>query len=110
MSDNTSYAFNHVVFDKTFNANNIEGEYLEDDYGDHGVSNFIFIVDGIILTLVSCFGIIGTFMSIIILVKTRLRGISRDHFSTFLTALAVYDSLFLIVAILLFGLPSLSMW
>ena len=110
MTDNISDVFNHELFDRTFNSNNIAGEYLEDDYDNHGVSNFIFIVDGIILTLVSCFGIVGTSMSIIILVKTRLRGISRDHFSTFLTALAIYDSLFLIVAILLFGLPSLSIW
>ena len=110
MTDNRSSVFDQVSFDETFNESHISGEYFEDDYTDHGVSNFIFIVDGLILTSVSCFGIVGTFMSIIVLVKPRLRGNSRDLFSTFLTALAIYDSLFLIVAILLFGLPSLSLW
>ena len=78
---------------------------------DHvSVDNFVFIVDGIILTLVSIFGVVGTIMAIIVLIKPRLRGNSRDLFSKFLTALAVYDTLFLFLALLLFGLPALSVW
>jgi len=78
---------------------------------DHvSVDNFVFIVDGIILTLVSIFGVVGTSMAIIVLIKPRLRGNSRDLFSKFLTALAVYDTLFLFLALLLFGLPALSVW
>ena len=83
---------------------------IDYEFNEAPVDNFIFIVDGVILTLVSLFGIVGTFMSIIVLVKPRIRGNSRDLFSKFLTALAVYDSLFLLVAILLFGLPALSVW
>ena len=76
----------------------------------HQIDLFTFVVDGVILTLVASFGIVGTFMSILVLLKPRVRGNSRDLFSTFLTALAIYDSLFLIVAVLFLGLPQLSVW
>ena len=85
-------------------------EYYIDDLNEVPVDNFVFIVDGVVLTSVSVFGVIGTFMSIFVLIKPRVRGNSRDLFSKFLTALAVYDSMFLFLAILLFGLPTLSFW
>ncbi|XP_059095091.1 uncharacterized protein LOC131889889 [Tigriopus californicus] len=67
---------------------------------------FIFVVEGVVLTLVSSFGVMGTLMSIYVLVQPRL----RDSFSTFLTGLAICDSIFLTFAILMFGLPSLWTW
>ena len=83
---------------------------IDNSLGEIPVDNFAFIVDGMILTLVSVFGVIGTIMSIIVLVKPRLRGTSRDFFSKFLTALAIYDTLFLSMAIMMFGMPALSFW
>ena len=83
---------------------------IDNSLGEIPVDNFAFIVDGIILTLVSVFGVIGTIMSIIVLIKPRLRGTSRDFFSKFLTALAIYDTLFLSMAIMMFGMPALSFW
>ena len=79
-------------------------------HGEHRIEPFVFWVDGVVLSIVSIFGVIGTLMAIVVLIKPRLRGNSRDLFSKFLTALAVYDSFFLFLALLMFGLPSLSTW
>lgn len=67
---------------------------------------FLFYAEGVILTSVATFGLVGTLMSIYVLVQPKL----RNCFSTFLTGLAVCDSAFLFFAILMFGLPSLSTW
>ena len=66
----------------------------------------VFLIDGVALTTVSVLGLVGTLMSIYVLIQPRL----RDYFSTLLTALAICDSVFLFFAILIFGLPSLWMW
>ena len=66
----------------------------------------IFIIEGIILTTVSVLGLIGTVMSIYVLLKPRV----RDCFSNLLTGLAVCDAIFLFFAILIFGLPMLWTW
>ena len=72
-------------------------------------NNFLYVVDGVILTVVSVFGIIGTLMSLGVLLKQRWRKTrSSDHFSQFLSALAVFDTTFLITALLNSGLPHLS--
>ena len=64
----------------------------------------MFYVDGILLLIVALFGIVGTLMSIVVLLKPRI----RDFFSGFLTALSICDTLFLILAIPIIGLPALS--
>ena len=79
-------------------------------YNEHDIEPFVFWVDGVVLSTVSIFGVIGTLMAIVVLIKPRVRGSSRDLFSKFLTALAVYDSFFLFLALLMFGVPSLSTW
>ena len=66
----------------------------------------IFLIEGLALTSVSSFGLVGTLMSIYVLIQPRL----RDYFSTLLMALAICDSFFLFFAILMFGLPSLWTW
>ncbi len=71
-----------------------------------GLDIFKFLVEGVILTVVSCLGLLGTLMSIYVLLKPRV----RDCFSTFLTGLAICDSIFLFFAILMFGLPMLWTW
>ena len=79
-------------------------------HDEHNIEPFVFWVDGVVLSTVSIFGVIGTLMAIVVLIKPRIRGNSRDLFSKFLTALAVYDSFFLCLALLMFGVPSLSTW
>ena len=79
-------------------------------HDEHNIEPFVFWVDGVVLSTVSVFGVIGTLMAIVVLIKPRIRGNSRDLFSKFLTALAVYDSFFLCLALLMFGVPSLSTW
>ena len=68
--------------------------------------DYIYYIDGIILFSVAIFGIIGTIMSMVVLLKPQ----SRDLFSKFLTALCVFDCIFLIMAIFYIALPSMSCW
>ena len=65
-----------------------------------------FALEGITLTIISSLGLVGTVMSIVVLLKPRI----RDCFSNFLTGLAVCDATFLFFAILIFGLPVLWDW
>ena len=67
-------------------------------------SFYIYYIDGIALLIVAIFGIIGTIMSMIVLLKPRI----RDFFSSFLIALSVFDCSFLIMAIFYIGLPAMS--
>ena len=72
---------------------------------------FRFVTEGILLTVVSIFGLIGNSMSIIVL--TRASGVVRQggaSFSKLLRGLATFDALFLFVAIISFGFPQLSKW
>lgn len=66
-----------------------------------------FLVEGVILTIVSTFGLIGNILSIFVLI--RVRHIQRS-FSNLLLGLACFDALFLLTAILSFGLPNLFEW
>ena len=67
-------------------------------------SFYIYYIDGIALLIVAIFGIIGTIMSMIVLLKPRI----RDFFSSFLIALSMFDCSFLIMAIFYIGLPAMS--
>jgi len=65
---------------------------------------YIYYIDGITLLIVAVFGIIGTIMSMIVLLKPRI----CDFFSYFLIALSMFDCSFLIMAIMYIGLPAVS--
>ncbi len=65
-----------------------------------------FYVDGVILTSVSVFGLIGTLLSIRVLLKPNL----RNSFSNLLVGLAICDANFLTCAILIIGLPKAWAW
>ena len=80
--------------------------FIFDEEVEEFSSSYVFYVDGILLLLVAFLGIVGTLMSIVVLLKPRI----RDFFSGFLTALSVCDALFLILAIPLVALPALSVW
>ena len=75
-----------------------------------------FYGEGVLLTAVSTFGLIGNFMSIIVLTRSmNSRGTSGGpgstgghSFSNLLRGLATFDALFLLVAIMSFGLPKMS--
>lgn len=66
----------------------------------------LFVIEGLVLTLVSIFGVIGTLMSIGVLVKPAV----RESFSALLTGLATCDALFLLTSLTMFGLPKLWLW
>ena len=89
------------------------------------IQKYRYAIDGIALLLVAIFGIIGTIMSIIVLLKPHIckrrerlqRSYStyssvshgrEQYFSIFLTALCIFDCCFLIMSILYIALPSLS--
>lgn len=67
---------------------------------------FSFYTEGIVLTAVSLFGLVGNAMSIPVLVRAK----QCRSFSNLLKGLACFDALFLLAAILVFGLPKLSAW
>ena len=66
-----------------------------------------FLVDGVVLTIVSLFGIIGTLMSIRVLITPQLKN---NAFSALLVYLAICDANFLFFAILTLGLKEVSLW
>ena len=67
---------------------------------------FEFYLDGVALTSISVFGILGTLLSLRVLLKKQL----RNSFSSLLSGLAVSDTFFLFFAILIIGLPKSSEW
>ena len=72
---------------------------------------FRFVTEGILLTTVSVFGLVGNCMSIIVL--TRASNVVRQggaSFSKLLRGLASFDALFLVIALISFGFPQLSQW
>ena len=66
-----------------------------------------FLVDGVVLTIVSLFGIIGTLMSIRVLITPQLKS---NAFSALLVYLAICDTNFLFFAVLTIGLKEISSW
>ena len=87
--------------------------------------NYRYAIDGIAILCVAIFGIIGTIMSIIVLLKPhickRKERLQRSnstyssashrreqYFSIFLTALCIFDCCFLMMSILYIALPSIS--
>ena len=66
-----------------------------------------FLVDGVVLTIVSLFGIIGTLMSIRVLITPQLKN---NAFSALLVYLAICDTNFLFFAVLTLGLKEVSLW
>lgn len=70
-------------------------------------SQFIeFITEGVLLIIISIFGFVGNALSIYVLLRPTVKGI----FSNILMGLASFDALFLICAIVTFGLPTVSVW
>ncbi len=70
------------------------------------VRDMEFYVDGVILTSVSVFGLVGTLLSIRVLLRPHL----RTSFSNLLVGLAICDANFLTCAILIIGLPKAWNW
>lgn len=70
-------------------------------------SQFIeFITEGVLLIIISIFGFVGNALSIYVLLRPTVKGI----FSNILMGLASFDALFLLCAIVTFGLPTVSVW
>ena len=72
---------------------------------DDNAYDYKFFIDGISLVIVSVFGIIGIIMSLIVLLKPKMR---EEKISRFLTALCVFDCIFLFLAIFYIGFPNIS--
>lgn len=77
---------------------------LEDRAEEGPDDMFEFITEGVLLTTISVLGFVGNGLSIYVLLKPSVRGV----FSNILTALASFDALFLLLATVTFGLPSMS--
>merc|ERR1711879_342433 len=68
---------------------------------------FIFksITLGIFMNLISIFGLMGNVVAIIVLSRPSMKG----SFSSLLIALSMFDLVYLMIGIAIFGLPVLSM-
>ena len=64
------------------------------------------LIEGYGLTSVAILGLIGTSMSIGVLVQPA----ARESFSSLLTGLAFCDAFFLLTSLVVFGLPKLWLW
>ena len=85
----------------------LNGTKCEDvyDYNNDGITyDYKYWINGVSLMVVAIFGIIGTIMSIIVLLQTQF----RNFFSKLLIALCAFDCTFLIMSILHIALPSIS--
>ena len=69
--------------------------------------DFEFYIDGICLTSVSMFGLVGTLLSVRVLLNPNQ---FRTSFSNILVGLAISDASFLFCAILIIGLPKAWPW
>ena len=79
----------------------------ENGLGDPHNADFVeFITEGVLLLSISILGFVGNALSIYVLLRPTLRGI----FSNILMGLASFDALFLVCAIMTFGLPTVSSW
>jgi len=98
----------------------IEYKAESQESNEHINDLIAFYGEGILLTTVSIFGLIGNIMSIIVLTRSingRASGgnhiniglsVGGTSFSNLLRGLATFDALFLLVAIMSFGMPRLS--
>ena len=106
MKKNSSYDFNFCLF--LFLAANMKDTFLNvsDEFHsqmEKDQSQFIeFITEGVLLIIISIFGFVGNALSIYVLLRPTVKGI----FSNILMGLASFDALFLICAIVTFGLPT----
>ena len=106
MKKNSSYDFNFCFF--LFLAANMNETFLNvsDEFHsqmEKDQSQFIeFITEGVLLIIISIFGFVGNALSIYVLLRPTVKGI----FSNILMGLASFDALFLICAIVTFGLPT----
>ena len=111
----------YMVYTIYFDSNIVIFLFLDETF------NYRYAIDGIALLLVAMFGIIGTIMSIIVLLKPHIckrkkrlqRSFStyssvshgrENYFSIFLTALCIFDCCFLLMSIFYIALPSISCW
>merc|ERR1712223_1980658 len=65
---------------------------------------FTFIIEGVLLSIVSALGVVGNVVAIFILSKPVMKG----SFSSLLIGLSIFDMLYLIIGLSIFGLPELS--
>ena len=80
-------------------------EEVVEDYAMSGWT-FKYVVEGILMTTVSLFGLLGNSLSIYILHHKEVK--LKKDFVDVLCSMSAYDNLFLIGAFVLFSLPELS--
>ena len=76
------------------------GYYEEQEYP------FDFWVEGVLLTMVSVFGVVANFIAVIVLCRPKM----KSGFHNLLVALAIMDMLYLFMSQLIFGMPKISSW
>ena len=95
LPDNYSYFYNDT-------ANPTETSAL----GPKDVPLFSYIVEGILLLTISLIGCFGNVFAVLGLARNRM----TRSFTKLLIALAVCDFLYLVMGIMIFGIPTVSPW
>ena len=67
---------------------------------------FTFIVEGVLLLIISLIGCVGNVFSVLGLARNK----KTRSFTKLLIALAIFDLLYLVMGIAIFGMPALSEW
>lgn len=77
--------------------------HVNDDEDPHAVSTFEFVTNGILLTSTACLGIVGNVVSIVVLSRPQM----HSSINCCLIGLASFDTVVLLVGILMCGLKAL---
>ena len=73
--------------------------------GPREVPTFTYVVEGVLLTVISILGLFGNVFSVLGLARNKK---STRSFTKLLIALAVCDLLYLVMSLVIFGIPTLS--
>ena len=77
-----------------------------EEYANWVYGIFKYVVEGILMTIVALFGLLGNTLSIYILHHREVK--LKQDFVEVLCSMSAYDNLFLIGAFILYSLPQLS--
>ena len=78
-------------------------EEVEDMMGGY---SFQYIVEGVLMAIVSLFGLLGNILSIYVLQHKEVK--LKKDFVEVLCSMSAYDNIFLICALVMFSLPKFS--
>jgi len=74
------------------------------------MSSYLFVIEGVLVPIVSTLGLLGNILSVIIFYKSHGDSSLHSNFTKLLVCLGIFDSLFLIVASSIYLVRGWSLW